>query len=154
MPRLTQDQWETIRAEREAGSSFGDLAQRFNVSKSGIIKRAKAEGWSNGQDVAEIIRRKVSEKVSGIVTSDNPKRRAEAIDAAAGKVASVVERHQQEWTDHRDRFGSVPDDFENGKLAKISAEMLTIRQKGERAAYGLDEQGSKPEIVIERSFGL
>lgn len=153
MPRLSRETWADIRAEREAGASFDTLAQRYGVSKTAIIKRAKAEGWSDGQDVGEIIRRKVTEKVTGAVTTGNPKKRAEAIDAAAERGAEVVRRHQAEWEDHRARFGSVPADFEDGKLAKISAEMLRIRQEGERRAWGLDEASGQPAIVIERSYG-
>jgi hypothetical protein len=100
-----------------------------------------------------LIRRKVTEKVSGVVTAENPKKRAAAIDAAADRSAEVVRRHQAEWEDHRARFGSVPADFDDGKLAKISAEMLKIRQEGERRAWGLDETAAQPSIVIERSYG-
>ena len=153
MPRLSKDTWADIRAEREAGASFLDLAAKYGVSHTAIIKRAKAEGWSDGKDVAEIIRRRVAEKVSGVVTAGNPVKRAAAIDAAANRSAEVVRRHQAEWEDHRARFGSVPDDFDLGKLAKISAEMLRIRQDGERKAWGLDEAASQPSIVIERSYG-
>ena len=149
MPRLTADVWATVRAEREAGFSFPELAAKFGVSHQAIQKRAKAEGWSDGADVGEIIRRKVAERVAGVVAADNPKKRAVAIDAAADKVVAVIEVHQREWRDHRERFGSVPADFEDGKHAKISAEMLSIRQKGERAAHGLDEPESKPDIRIQ-----
>lgn len=152
MPRLTQDQWETIRAEREAGASFPELAAKYGVSHQAIQKRAKAEGWGDGRGVGEIIRRKVAEKVAG-VAAHNPKKRAEAIDAAAERGASIVRRHQADWDEHRARFGSVPADFEDGKLAKISAEMLRIRQEGERRAWGLDEAAGQPAIVIERSYG-
>ena len=41
MPRLSSDQWESIRAEREAGASFGDLAQKYGVDKAAIVRRAK-----------------------------------------------------------------------------------------------------------------
>jgi hypothetical protein len=153
MPRLSKETWSDIRAEREAGASFPELASKYGVSHQAIQKRAKAEGWSDGTDVAEVIRRKVAEKVARVVASSNPQKRAESIDAAAEKSASVVRMHQAEWDDHRARFGSVPDDFESGKLAKISAEMLRIRQDGERKAWGLDEASAQPTIVIERSYG-
>lgn len=137
MPRLTADVWETVRAEREAGASFPELAAKWGVSHTAIIKRSKLGNWGDGQDVAAVIRRKVSEKVSGIVSTENPKKKAEAIDAAADKSAAIVAIHRQEWADHRDRFGSVPEDFDQGKLAKISVEMLKIRQEGEARAWGL-----------------
>jgi hypothetical protein len=153
MPRLSKETWSDIRAEREAGASFPELAAKYGVSHQAIQKRAKAEGWSDGTDVAEVIRRKVAEKVARVVAGSNPQKRSESIDAAAEKSASVVRMHQAEWEDHRARFGSVPEDFESGKLAKISAEMLRIRQDGERKAWGLDEASAQPTIVIERSYG-
>jgi hypothetical protein len=154
MPKLTRDQWADVRAEREAtGASFPELAAKWGVSHQAIQKRAKAEGWADGQDVGDTIRKKVAEKVAGLVAGCNPKMKADAIDAAAERGAAVLSQHQNEWAEHRDRFGSVPDDFEQGKLAKISAEMLKIRQSGERLAHGLDEAVSMPEIRIERSFG-
>lgn len=149
MPRLPADTWETVRAEREAGASFPALAEKYGTSHQAIQKRAKLEGWSDGRDVSGVIRRKVAEKIAGVVADSNPKKKAQAIDLAASKVAKIIELHQQEWGDHRERFGSVPEDFENGKLAKISAEMLTIRQKGERLAHGLDEPDSKPDVKIQ-----
>lgn len=148
MPRLTADQWQQIRAEREAGASFRDLAERFGVSHQAIVKRADKEKWGDGQDVGEIIRRKVAEKVAGVVASGNPKKKAEAIDAAADRAAAVVERHKRDWDEHRARFGSVPEHFDDGKLAKITAEMLRIRHDGERRAWGLDEPVSKPDIIV------
>lgn len=139
MPRLTADQWETVRAEREAGASFGELAARHGVSKPAIVKRAKTEGWGDGKDVGEAYRSKVTEKVTGIVTVGDPKKKAAALEAAAAQGAEVVRRQQEDWDAHRARFAGVPADFEEGKHAKISAEMLAIRHKGERAAWGLEE---------------
>lgn len=156
MPRLTADQWAEARALREAGASFEEVAKAVGVTKAAVLKTSKRDGWSDGSDVGEIIRRKVTEKVSGVVSDGNHKKKAEAIDAAADNVAGVVRQHQQEWEDHRSKFGSVPDDFEAGKLSKISAEMLSIRQKGERAAHGLEDgkltnsndSSSAPRFVI------
>ena len=155
MPRLTADQWASIRAEREAsGMSFADLGAKYGVSAPAIFKRAKAEGWGNGQDVGDAIRRKVNELVHG-VNEVSPKKRAEAIDAAAERTVAVLETHRAEWAEHRQLFptAEIKADFELGKSAKISAEMLRIRQSGERLAYGLDTTETRPTVVIERSFG-
>lgn len=153
MPRLTADQWAEIRAEREAtGTSFRDLAIKYDISDVAIMKRARKEGWGDGADVGATIRRKVSEKVSGIVSGANQKRKAEILDQAAERGAQLIRQHQQDWEAHRLVFGAVPTDFESGKHAKISAEMLKIRHDGERSAYGLNEPGTGGEvkIVIER----
>ena len=65
----------------------------------------------------------------------------------------MVETHQGEWERHRTLFAidAIKADFDLGKSAKISAERLMIRHKGERAAYGLDEGKSEAEIVIRNS---
>ncbi len=153
MARLTKDQWETIRAEREAGASFPELAAKWGVSHQAIQKQAKGGKWGDGSDVAEAIRRKVAEKVAGVVAGCNPKKKAEALDAAAQIAADVVERHRADTAMHRERFGAVPVDFEEGKHAKISIEMIAIRIKAERASYGLDENTGGETIEIVRSYG-
>ena len=161
MPRLTQDQWETIRAEREAGATFDALAVKHGVTKTAIIKHAQKEKWSDGTDVGEIIRRKVTEKVSGIVTTGNPQKKAAAIDAEASKVAEVVHRHRKEWEQVvmlrqealKVRVEDQKDAFDRSKLAKITAEMTAIQQAGERKAWGLDKADGEHTITIERVYG-
>ena len=146
MPRLTADQWETIRAEREAGESFPVLASRHGVSHQAIQKRAKAEGWGDGQDVGEVVRRKVAERVAGVVAGANPQKVAAAIDAAADETAAIVKRHRQEWVQVAGlrqealaaRAANQVEAFGRAKLAKITAEMTAIQQAGERKAWGLD----------------
>lgn len=157
MGRLTADQWGTIRAEREAGASFGDLASRHGVSHTAIIKRSKAEKWGDGMDVADAVRRKVSEKVSGVVSAETVKKRADAIDAAAEETAAVVRRHRQEWLQvvklRQEALGAreadATDAFNRAKLAKITAEMTAIQQAGERKAWGLDD-GAPTSAPISR----
>lgn len=166
MARLTADQWETIRAEREAGgegASFPALAAKYGVSHQAIQKRSKAEGWGDGRDINDAINRKVAEKVAGVVAGCNPKKRAEAVAAEVDRRASVLIEHQREWDEIealRQRVfqaldGEVavaePDGdggtavlipvkgaFELAKLAKIMAEQTHIKQAGQRKAYGLE----------------
>lgn len=154
MPRLTKDQWEEARAMRETGSTLTAVAAHFGIDRAGVSRRAKAENWSDGSDVSEVIRRKVTERAHGIVTSGDAKKRNEAINKAVDKAAEVVLRHKAEWQEHRSLFGvsEIKSDFNTGKSAKISAEMLMIRQKAERVAWGLDTQESKQSITIERSY--
>ncbi len=157
MARLTTDQWETIRAEREAGASFPELAAKHGVSHQAIQKRAKRDGWGDGQDVGESVRRKVAEKVAGVVAPCNPKKKAAAIDAAADETAAVVRRHRQEWLQVvklrqealAEREADAKDAFERAKLAKITAEMTAIQQAGERKAWGLDD-GAPTSVPLSR----
>jgi hypothetical protein len=165
MPRLSREIWADVRAEREAGASFGELSAKYGVDKAAIVRRAKAEGWGDGKDVAEIIRRKVTEKITG-ASPTAPEKKAAAIDAAAERAAEVVRRHQEETNAARERLYAglkahkaavTKDDkllaFEDLKAAKISAEALSIIQRLERINWGLEEANAKPEIVIERSYG-
>lgn len=159
MPRLSLEDWESVRAKREAGMSFSAIAQQFDVTKAAIVKRAHKEGWGDGRDLQGIIRRKVSEKVSGIVTTGNSQKKAEAIDAEAERRAAVRLRHRQECEQiavlrqeaikcrkaakeelatPEERVSAVKEAFEKAKLAKILAESLTIQHQCECRAWGLD----------------
>ncbi|MBL8408353.1 MAG: hypothetical protein JNJ81_11190 [Candidatus Accumulibacter sp.] len=146
MARLTLDQWSSVRAKREAGASFPALAKDFGVSHQAIQKRAKAEGWGDGSDVEDVIRRKVAEKVAGLVATENPAKKAEALDAEAEKRAAVVTRHRREWEQVvglrqealQVRQSDPSAAFGRARLAKITAEMTKIQQDGERKAWGLD----------------
>jgi len=166
MPRLSRDTWAQIRAEREAGLSFGLLASRYGISKAAIVQRAKAEGWGDGTDVAELVRRKASARLTGVDITDHQKRAA-AIDAAAELAADVIRRHQAETREvyellwrglEAHRAAETLDEkrlaFETLKAAKISSETLTNLQRMERVSHGLDDATGKTEIVIERSYGV
>lgn len=151
MPRLTSDQWDTIRAEREAGASFGELASRHGISKPAIIKRSQAEGWGDGRDVGEVVRRKVTEKVTGVDRVADPQKVAAAIDATANRAADVVRRHQNEPMGPRElierglRQAAEARNREQKeiamldlKAAKLAAEGLALVQGMERKSFGLD----------------
>jgi len=166
MPKLSPEDWEQIRAEREAGLSFGRLASRYGVDKAAIVRRAKAEGWGNGADVAELVRRKAMEQVTGTAITD-PEKKAAAIDLAAELAADVIRRHQAEAEQVRELFwrgleasqaAETLDEkrlaFETLKAAKISSETALNLQRMERISHGLDNQGGKVELVIERSYGI
>jgi len=166
MPKLSPDDWEQIRAEREAGLSFRRLASRHGVSKTAIIQRAKAEGWGDGADVAELVRRKASARVAGVDIA-SPEKKAAAIDLAAELAADVIRRHQAEAEQVREllwrgleasRAAETLDEkrlaFETLKAAKISSETLANLQRMERISHGLDDATGKTEIVIERSYGI
>jgi len=132
--------WDTIRAEYEAGASQASLAKKHGVSRGAIQKHIAAEGWT--QDLEPAIQRKVAEKVAGVVAACDPKKKAEAIDAEASRRADVVQRHRDEWEEHKWIVDSAigTKDFETAKLAKITAETLKIRQEAERKAWAIDTQ--------------
>ena len=166
MPRLKADQWEDIRAEREAGTSFPELAAKYGVSHQAIQKRAKKEGWASGEEVQEVIRRKVAEKVASVVANDNPQKKAAAIDAAAERSAEVIRRHRDETNAIRERLysglkshkaaatrGDKQLAFEDLKAAKISSETLLNIHRAERQAWGIDEANAPGKVTIRWAGG-
>lgn len=132
--------WETIRAEYEAGTSQADLSRRHGVSRKAIQKHITAEGWTQGS--SGTVNRMAEDKVAGIVAGCDPKKKAEALNRAADAVAAVMIRHKAEWERHQALIDEALEagDFDKAKLAKITAETLKIRQEGERRAWGITDR--------------
>lgn len=146
MPRLTADQWAAarIRWEADPGLTFDALGKSLGVSHAAVGQRARREGWARDPNLADVSRRaqfkadqRALAKLSPQVSAESSKTRELAEDIRA----DLIERHRADWAEHRQYFrtADIAADFDLGKSAKISSEMLAIRQKGERAAYGLDE---------------
>lgn len=78
-----------------------------------------------------------------------------AVDLRAG----VIDRHRKEWAAPRKiAYEAVQKgDFERAKLAKITAETLTLIQSGECRAYGISSDDkaadAKTVVVVERERG-
>lgn len=165
MPRLTQAQWAELKVARWTGKRVVELAREYGISHAAISKRAKAEAWLENTDVESAIRRKVAEKVTGIVTSDDAKKRDAALDSEAEKRAKVIERHRIEIDAVRERLyaglavhksaserlkdrtdekalrlalAEKKIAFEDLKAAKISSECMQNIHLLEWTAWGLD----------------
>lgn len=158
MARLTVDQWQEARRTWEADptATFEAVADQYKVSRQAISKRANAEGWAKVGALRQVVERaqfKADRKVAQVaaqpseVADATAKRDEQAtIEESVEIRADVIDRHRADWAEHR-KFFKLEDlgkDFEAGKKAKISAEMLMIRQKGERAAYGLEDNSAPP----------
>lgn len=149
--RLSKDEWATARVMWESDQSATDtsVAGVFGVSKQAVEQQRKKNNW---QKVGAI--QNVSERAQ--FAADNlsklglDKQKASSIDSAVEIRADVIDRHRGDWAEHRKHFtvSSISDDFEMGKKAKITAEMLKIRQEGERKAYGLDDVTNTPSTSI------
>lgn len=141
--------WETIRAEYEAGSTMGELSRKHGVNKAAISRRAKREGWLQNASVS--INRLAEAKVNGLVNTVDPKKKAEAVDAAADRKAAIIKKHREAWPDIKSLNAKAlaAQDFELAKLAKISAETEKIIQDGERRAWGISESADDPQKVSE-----
>lgn len=171
MGRLTTDQWQTVRAKYEAGATLSAVARDAGVSHTAVMKRAKAEGWTQNAEAA--IQQKVAAKVSGLVATRNPEKLAAAIDAEAERRAAVIKRHREEVNLGRERLyagiraakdAKEKNDKDNAfadlKAAKISLEAMTLLHQLEAKAWGIaplaaTRQGdaSNGELHIQVVYG-
>ena len=88
--------WETIRAEYEAGSSMGKLSDKYGVDKAAISRRAKKEAWA--QDVTGAVDRAVDAKVNGIVNTVVKMLYTKKEKNEIERVRKVFEKHIQQMT--------------------------------------------------------
>lgn len=162
--RPTQEVWEQARRQWETDptETFESVAKVVGVSRVAVSKKANnpADPWARPQSMKAIVdraqrradAREVAAKVSDAAAKVAAETRKESVTEDAIDLRSdVLGRHRTDWSEHRELFptAAIKADFELGKSAKISAEMLTLRQKGERAAYGLDETAG-PENSLEQ----
>lgn len=84
-----------------------------------------------------------------------------ADDYAVNIRAAVMDRHRKEWSGPRKiAYEAMKNnDFDKAKLAKISAETLTLIQNGESRSYGLTPESRSADagsgiIIIEREADL
>ena len=80
-------------------------------------------------------------------------------DVAVDVRAQVIDRHRKEWAAPRKiAYEAIQRaDFERAKLAKITAETLTLIQSGECRAFGITAEGrgadARTLVVIDREDG-
>ena len=132
--------WETIRAEYEAGANQSDLSGRHGVSRGAVRKHIAAEGWTRNS--SGTVSRMAEDRAAGC----DPAEGAEALNRAAQGVAVVMMRHKAEWERHQCLIDEAMEtgDPDKAKFAKITAEALKIRQEGERRAWGIVESDVRP----------
>jgi len=166
MPRLTKDQWAEARIKWEADPTmtFEDVAQSLGVSRPAVSKMADKVGWVKSGNLQSInraahIRADTSEvtgEVTGEVTLGAAKKPLTASTELSTDLRSrLIQQHRVEWRNHSKLYPleEIKAVFEIGKSGKITSEMIAIRQKGERIAWGMDDGDSNTTITIERSYG-
>jgi len=172
MARLTKDQWAEARIKWESGptESFSSVGEALGVSHVAVMKTAKRDGWVKSgslpsinraaqirADAAEVAEGVTSE-VTGQVTGGPAKSPLPASTELSTDLRSkLIQSHRAEWRNHAKLFKLEPilaDYKKHGTAGKISAEMLSIRQKGERIAWGMDTDSADSSITIAnpRSF--
>lgn len=140
----TRYDWESIRAEYEAGATMGELSRRHGVNKAAISRRAKKEGWT--QDVSGAVDRLAVAKVNGMINTVDPEKKAAALDAAAERKASVIREQREAWSGFKGdvREALKTNDFDRLKCLKIASEALRNAQECERKAWGIVEADVRP----------
>lgn len=173
MPRLTKDQWSSARIEWESNSTVNDsmLAEKYGITQQAVTKKRMADGWQRAGVMQNIAQRaQIQADESEVAQSSSTtgtatkvvqhNQKADVVNTAVEIRAKLLETHREDWKEHRQQFtiSEIANDFTLGKSAKITAEMLKIRQEGERKAYGLDEQQAQEskstepmQIIIKRA---
>lgn len=166
--RPASTDWDSLRAEYEAGATDSALSRKWGVSRTAIRKRrdrdAKAgDPWR--QDSEARIRRATRAKLSGTANAPDQVTLEQAIDTEAAKRAAIIQGHRNLFADVRQlvqealamrnarttgrgkaakRTGGVGAAFEAMKLAKITSETARNIMVGERLAYGIAEGEERP----------
>lgn len=163
MARPTKQDWLEARQRWEADvpMTMGQVAESMGVSVAAVSKTAKAHGWVKSGSLPSINRaaqvKADAAEVDGQVNASTAKKPlAASVEASTELRAKLIQAHRAEWRRHASLYSleGIKADFNEGKSAKITAEMLSIRQKGERVAWGMDTEVSDNGIVINnpRSF--
>lgn len=160
--------WDSLRAEYEAGATDSALSRKWGVSRTAIRKRrdkdaAGGDPWR--QDSEARIRARTRAKLSGTEGAPDPVTLEQAIDTEAAKRAAIIQGHRDLFADVRQLLhealalrrktttgrgkarkttGGVGAAFEAMKLAKITSETARNVMVGERLAYGIAEGEERP----------
>lgn len=177
-PETRPGQVELPKAERKAaaralfegqpGATCETVAGEIGVPVS-TVRRWKAEGaWkpavkklpelsARAGALADSFKAKMSElgKPMDDEVAAAEVAREVATEFAVNVRAQVLDRHRKEWAAPRKiAYEAIAkSDFERAKLAKISAETLTLIQAGECRAYGIkpdDKADDRTIVVVDR----
>lgn len=120
--------WAAIQMEYEAGIiQVKDLAKRYGISRSGLLKRAAAKKWTRaiGDAAEEVAKRRLAGRIV------DAKR-----DSESGQVHSGV--HEEGSTSGDNGAGSRPDDVESGRRGHSESGLRAFSGPG--LQYSQDEQ--------------
>jgi hypothetical protein len=160
-----------IMYEGTPGMTLAMVAEKVGIGKSTAGDYASAQKWKkkykNGEVTKEALELADTYKstVADLGPEVTPDQKSEVIkqiadDDAIAKRAELLARHRREWAAPRAMSAEAVQSrdldpikaFDRAKLAKITAETLSIVQNGERKAWGLDvgELPAGSVVIIER----
>jgi len=151
VPRLTVDQWAAARIKWESDPTvtFEAVGLLMGVSRVAVSKRAKSDGWERITDLRTLAQlahaRSDAREVTAKVAPELSSATINARDAAVDLRADIIDRHKADMARHRALHSDdrQAEDLEACKRAKLSIEVLAIRHKVERDAYGLNESATQ-----------
>lgn len=140
------------------------VAEELGITMRAVDRWSLDEGWAKRQAdmserahaAADTYKGKLAELGPEITTEQQQQAMTEAAEETAVQLrAQVLDRHRKEWNAPRKlSYDAVKTkNFDQMKMAKITAETLKIIQDGERRAWGIDsgpDGGGKVTVVIER----
>lgn len=127
---LNADDIERLRVLYETTPQpLSTLAKNFRISIEMLARIIAEHGWRRAVGGRELIG--VSHERA--IPSDTQ-------STIADLRAAVLRRHREEWQDHAQMFGIGADNIEVARHGKTAAEMLLLRQRGERDAWGITEE--------------
>jgi len=137
--KLTSEQWQECKNRWEGDPRDGYMwlvaEIKLPVTDEAVRQRAKKDDWRKASHIRTIVQQAHlrADDVSGKVGTA-------AIDAAIDLRSGIIETHRAEWGSHRELFtlAAIATDLDLCRIAKMSVEMLKVRQEGERRAWGLD----------------
>nr|DAM52205.1 MAG TPA: Helix-turn-helix of insertion element transposase [Caudoviricetes sp.] len=150
--------------EGDPNISMADVAAEVGVTVRAMRRWSQDENWSKRQAdmserahaAADQYKNKLSELGPEITTEQQKQAESDAAEETAVQLrAQVLDRHRKEWNAPRKlSYDAVKaKNFDQMKMAKITAEALTLIQNGERKAWGIDSGGdgqTNVKVIIER----
>ncbi|MDF0605392.1 hypothetical protein HZU77_006975 [Neisseriaceae bacterium TC5R-5] len=146
--RLSADDWQRIRETWEIDPRLGYTwlieEMHLSVSPVAIFKRAKKEGRQKQQstELKKVVEQAhfLADLKAGQLSDYGG---TPDTTTAADLRSDVLEQHRTEWQRHRNQYppleiGDEKAGFLRARIAKLAAEVIRLRQEGERKAWGLD----------------
>lgn len=166
-----------LRWETEPTCQYSDLVEFLGISRQGIGKRARSEGWSKMLDMGRIVglaHQKADRQSTAsnaekstllaaqepIVVHPEPRKfdgnpNSETLHiadqtAAVTARAALLERHRAEWVAVRNLLYTAikGKDYDMSRTAKNAVDAMKKIQEGERDAWDLNNADAKPPLQI------
>lgn len=137
-----------IQWESRHDLTFAAVAAAIGVTDTAVRKWAKEGGWVKAGTLGQVNDRahlkadaESSEDVRAKLGAKLDAPKQASVDQAIDLRAKIITTHRAEWRRHATMFPleQMHADLDVGRKAKMAAETITLRQRGERAAWGLDD---------------